>query len=359
MPDFRRGKEHIAKANESAQGGDFRPFIPNFYWNEADESQYVLVLNPIDDIPMVKLQKVFVDGRPNHLIARTDEAIGEKKDPIEDQWDYDPKDTNICIAVQLVPTIEQIKKRNRPTGFEVETKTFERKIRDDKGELTDEREEITTPVVGFIAQSPNNFGNHLASTDANVAPIESTPLRITRTGERLDTDYEIEAFEDKPVDLSNLLEFVDGITYLEDEMDDLLDQIDGAEDEFAAAGIIGSLLLDKKLNEMCDEDLYNEVLEKITEPAKFSKKRKESKAKAKPARLARQSQRRSQRVDEEPNHSSDEAEPDEAEAEVKSEEPAKDKPKPRRSRKAASKEDSPRERMNALRERSAKAAGKS
>jgi hypothetical protein len=353
MPDFRRGKEHIARANESSQGGgEFRPFIQNFYWKEDGESQYLLILNPIDDIPMVKLQKVFAEGRPHHLIARTDEAIGEKKDPIEDQWDYDPKDNNVCVAVSLVPTIEKIKNRNRPTGFEVEVKTFDRKVRDDKGEPTDEREEITTPVVGFIAQSPNNFFNRLASTDANVAPIESTPIRITRTGERLDTDYEVEAFEDKPIDLSGLLDFVDGITYLNDEMDELLEGIEGAEDDFAAAGLIGSLLLDKKLNDMCDEEYYNEVLEKLTEPAKFSKKRKESSKKSPiVARPVRQSQRRSQRQAEDSEPSSDKQEP-EAETE-------EEKPKPRRSRKAVSKEESsPRERMNALRERSAVKADK-
>jgi hypothetical protein len=179
-----------------------------------------------------------------------------------------------------------------------------------------------------------------------VAPIESTPIRITRTGERLDTDYEVEAFEDKPIDLSGLLDFVDGITYLNDEMDELLEGIEGAEDDFAAAGLIGSLLLDKKLNDMCDEEYYNEVLEKLTEPAKFSKKRKESSQKTS-SRPARQSQRRSQRAEE------PEAAPDqEPEAE-------EEKPKPRRSRKAVSKEESsPRERMNALRERSAVKADK-
>jgi hypothetical protein len=348
MPDFRRGKEHIAKANEQAQGGgDFRAFIQNIYWSEDGQSHYLLILNPIEDIAMVKLQKVFAEGRPHHLIARTDKAIGETKDPMEEQWDYEPKDNNICVAVSLVPTIEKIKNRNRPSGFEVETRTFNRKVRGDDGELTEEREEVTTPVVGFIAQSPNNFFNHLASADANIAPINETPIRITRTGEKLETDYEVECFADKPIDLSGLLDFVDGITYLNDEMDELLGQIEEADDDIDAAACIGSLLLDKKLDEMCDEDYYNEVLGKIDEPARFSKKRKEA-ASTTTSRPARQSQQRSRREPE--PQTAAEATPDTDEPD---DEP---KAKPKRSRRVT-KSDSPRAKMDEIRKRSeAKAA---
>lgn len=339
MAEFRRGKEHIEKANDRAQGGggEFRPFIQNFFWKDGD-SHYLLFLNPIDDIPMVSMQQVFIDGRPHSLVARTDDAIGEKVDQIEKQWDYDPKDQNVCVAVSLIPTVEIVKKRKRPTGFEVETRTYERRIRLDNGELSEDRETVTTPVVGVVAQSPNNFFNKIASTDANIGPINEAAMRITRVGARLETDYEVEYFDDKPLDLTNLIEFVDGISYLGDDMDPLLEWIDeGDHEDLEIAERIGSVLLDRRLDEMCDEEYYNEVLEGITEPAKFSKKRREAQAKEKTARPARQSQRRRK-----------------AEAPAEATEPVEDTPAPvRRSRAAVTQESPAREKVTELRKRAA------
>jgi hypothetical protein len=301
MPEFRRGKEHIAKANEDAQGGgDFKPFLPNLYWKEDGDSKYLLILNPIDDIPMVKLIKAWTsEGRPEMVIARTDQAIGANKDPISEEWGFSDTDNNLAIAVELEPEYETKNGRKRPVQFVVATKTFERKVRDDDGEATDETEEVTTPVVGLIAQSPNNFWNHVAAADAEQGPIHELPAMIRRVGDGTNTSYSVTLFEDKPMDLSALFEFLDGVTYLNDHMDELVEQLadEDSEDGLDAAHKIGSLLLDLRLDEMADEENYNEVFESIDKPAKYPKKGwkkgEKSEAKAKTERRAKPSQRRS------------------------------------------------------------------
>jgi hypothetical protein len=328
--EFRRGKEHIAKANEAAKsgGGDFRPFLQTFYWADDQDTQYLGILNPADDIPTVQMQKVWTkDGRPEYTVARTDpKAIGASSDPIEEQWGYKPQDLNICIAVSLTPTFELVRGRDRPVGFEVETRTFERKLRDKEGEPTGDVEELTSPVIGLIAQSPNNFGNHVSSLDTNVGPIHELPMRVTRIGDDRNTDYEIELFEDKPLDLTNLFEFFENISYLDS---DLLDELMGIEDEAELAVAIGSILLDKRLDEMAQEDYYNEVLASIDTVARYpSKKFKGHKGgndeaeETKTERPKRQSQRRSKA----------EPEPKETKDEAKVEEKPKAKAKPKRAR---------------------------
>src|ERR1035437_2463847 len=352
--DFRRGKEWIVKANDAAKsgGGDFRPFLTTFFWPEDQHTKYLLILTPIDDenLPMVSMQKVWTnEGRPEYVVARTERAIGDSIDPIEEEWGYGPQDLNLAVAVELEPTFKVVKGRQRPSGFEVKTRTYARKIRDESGEFTDEREEITMPVVGLIAQSPNNFFNHVSSQDSNVAPVHETPGRYTRIGERLNTDYEVELFQDDPLDLSNLTEFIDGVSYLDNEMDDLLEKIEDLEPQEAATEI-GTILLDKRLSEICDLDYYNEILASIDEPARYPKKgkgkgkAKDDEAKSAVKKAERPSQRRTRR-----------AEP----ASTSTEEPEADAKPPKRQARASQtqtvkKESGVRERLDALRQKSAK-----
>lgn len=348
MPNFRRGVEHIDKANESKGSGDFKPFMPNLYWKDDGQERYVLILNPVDEIPMVKMQKPFTsEGRVELVISRTDEAIGERKDPLEETWGYPATDLNVCIAVELEPEFEVVKGRKRPTGFIVKTRTFERKLRDDKDEPTGEKEEVTAPVVGVIAQSPSNFFNHVASQDANVAPIHETAALIRRVGDDKNTDYEVELFDRMDLDLGPLIDHIDSVSYLGDDLEDLIAGLEDAEDDFQCAAIIGSTLLDKWLNELATDEHYQSVFEAVDQVARYPKKGwKKSGAKAKeereePVRQTRTSSRRRKQEDEAPVGADDNL-PDSIEADQAADPPAAEEeapaPKAKRASRAKPKE---------------------
>jgi hypothetical protein len=198
------------------------------------------------------------------VIARTDPSIDESVDSMERDWDGKPRDTSIAVAVELEPIFETVKGRKRPRGFEVKTTEFDRRVRDDEGELTDEVEEVIAPVIGFITQSPHNFFNLVASFDAKRSPIEETPLSISRVGSGSSTAYTIDGFPEQELDLSNLIEYIDGVSYLGDDLGDLLTNMEAVgEDE--QAGVIGTYLLDKRLEELGDEERYNSLYEQINE----------------------------------------------------------------------------------------------
>jgi hypothetical protein len=342
MPDFRRGAEAMAKAKESAKSGSFRPFAPALFWKGDQDNKYLLFLNDINSIPTVEMVSFIpVKGKKGdggtftyyeQVIARTDPAIGEAKDPLVDEWDAKPRETCVAVAVELEPLFETVKGRQRPRGFEVKTTTFDRRVRDDEGELTNETEEVEAPVIGFITQSPHNFFNVVSSYDANEAPIEETPVKITRVGGDNSTVYTVDGYPDQEIDLGGLIECVDGISYLGDDLDDLVDQISDLEDA-EAAQVIGAFLLDKRLEELADPDRYDDLFDGVTESLdKFGSKKKKSKDKdsSKRERPARRSQRRSRSEE-----AAESAEEPEVEAEA--EEPAEEeKPKRRsRTRKAA------------------------
>lgn len=327
-PEFRRGAEAIAKAQERKAGGNFRPFTPNLFWKSDGDVKYLLFLNDIATIPTVDLIGFIpVKGKkgngdefeyPEQVIARTDAAIGENSDPMTDEWDAKPKETCVAVAVELEPVLETVNGRQRPTGFEVKTVTFDRRVRDDEGELTDESEEVEAPVVGFITQSPRNFFNVVSSYDAEEAPIEETPVKILRVGSKADTVYTIAGYPDMEVDLGILVDTIENLNYIGDDLDDLLDAIDGVDDA-EAARIIGDLLLDKRLEELADPERYDELFKGITETLdKFgSKNKKKSSTKERPAR---RSQRRAAAVEEEPEAEGSDPEPEE---EAPAEKPAR------------------------------------
>jgi hypothetical protein len=275
-PDFRRGAEAIEKAQEKAKaGGDYRPFAPSIFWQNDEDERYLLFLNPIDDIPTVDMigfipiKKKKGNGDTytlyEQVLARTDPSIDESVDPMQRDWDAKPRDTSIAVAVELEPLFETVKGRKRPRGFEVKTTEYERRVRDDEGNLTDETEEVISPVIGFITQSPHNFFNLVASFDAKRSPIEETPLSITRVGSGSSTAYTIDGFPEQELDLSNLIEYIDGVSYLDDDLDDLLEQLDTDDGDAEQASVIGTVMLDKRLEELADEDRYNELYEQITE----------------------------------------------------------------------------------------------
>jgi hypothetical protein len=350
MPDFsnlRRGAEAIAKAQaDSKGGGNFSPFTPSLFWTDPDKNldsskKYIMFLNKLEDIPQVDLIAYIPQKRKKsngdtfttyeQVIARTDPVIGEAKDPMVDEWEADPKVNNIAVAVELVPVLEEVNGRKRVTGFEVATTEFERRVRDDNGDLLDDTEEVEAPIVGFVTQSPHNFFNLVTSFDADTGPIEATPIQVKRLDQKT---YSLQGFVDTPVDLSGLIDCIDNLSYLGDDVDDLLDALDQVENDQEAAELIGAALLDKRLEELVDEERYDKLFESLTEPFKKfgssgSKKggRKERTRKERP-------QRRSSRR-------SAEAEPEaevEAEETPAAEETTEEKPARRRRSRAKAEE---------------------
>lgn len=389
MPDFRKGASAIKESQErSKTGGDFVPFTPSLFWTQDGDSKekYVLFLNPMDEIVTANVTgfiPVAVKGRDKpmfeQVIARTDPAIGESTDPMSDDWDADPKETCISVAVVLDPVIEEVNGRKRPVGFEVATNTYERRIKDAEGKLTEEKEEVEVPVLGFVTQSPFNFFNLVQSFDESDGPIEGTALKIKRIDKNT---YSVDGYVGADIDLSGLVDCIDGLSYLGDDTDNLLTLIDEIYDdpdiaadeaESEAALTIGSFLLDKRLAELCDRERYDRLYEGIDKPFRFGKKSKnnDSKSSDKPAkreRPARRSQRRGSEdaapdnVTPEDNAQEPDATP-EPEAEAPAEKPAR---KARASRAAKPKaepkteapaEDSPtagKSKLDELRERNAK-----
>lgn len=335
---FQRGAEAIKAATESRGSGDFTPFLPNFYWKDDKQTRLLWILNPLEDIPTVQMIKPYTtEKRVELVVARQDDAIGESSDPIEDEWGYGPAFTGVCIAVELTAVKEVRNGRERPVSFEVATREFKRRIRDEDGELTEEKEDAVAPAVGVICQSPNNFFNHLASKDSSVGPINLFPMQVQRNGDDKDTDYEFELFEEKPLDMSGLLENWEGISYLtEDEKDEIATLLDEAEDEHEEASIIGAALLDKWLNAHASEEFYNEVASKIDSPAKYPSKRYqekkgETKGDKKKDRASRPSQRRG-RHQAEPEEAPETTDAEETQAEETVEEQPRRQRRQRRSK---------------------------
>jgi len=353
-----RGREAILAAQEESKGGgDFTPYLKSIYWPEDKSERYVLFLSDLegpDAMPRFKMIQFIEDenGHYQETVAKIDGYFGESKDPFIEDWDATAVDRNVAIAVELEPISEVVKGRKRPKGFEVKTEEYVRKVVDEDGEVTDEEEEVTTPVIGFVVQSPNNFFNHVENYDANEAPIGETAVKITRLGKDKHTSYALQGYDDMSIDLTNLLEYLDGVSYLKEDLDEILEAIDGKED-LEAAQIIGTIILNKRIDELLDEERYDKLLEGVTESMdRFgNKKKSKGKAKGKVERSTRRSQRRS-RSEEAPEEGSGDA------PEPEAEEPAEES-KARRKAKASSKPKS-REaqvsRMDELRERAKRKA---
>jgi hypothetical protein len=313
MPDFRRGTAALVEAQEAAkaarEGRSFTPFAPYINWENDGEERYLLFLNQWEDMPQVDYIGFIPqtgekgDGSSftyyESVIARTDPGVGEDTDPMVQNWDAKPRRSHIAVAVELEPTFEMVerggKTRKRPTGFEVKTRTFSRRVRDEKGELTDDREEVTAPEVGFVTQSPSNFFNVVASYDGNEAPIHETAVKITRVGGKgsNSTTYRIDGYPEQDIDLTNLLDNVEFISYLGDDRDEAVAKVEAIEDDLEAALAVGNLLLDKRLVELTDKERYDRIYATISASLdRFggSKKNGGGESKAKPA--ARRSARR-------------------------------------------------------------------
>src|ERR1035441_5919816 len=350
MSEIRRGSAAIQEAAKSSGKGEFRPYLSSHYWKDTDE-HYLLFLNEVEDMPLFDMiQYIPVGDFFQETVSKTDQFFGEKSDAFEKDWDATARKTNIAIAVELEPVVEIVNKRRKPRGFEVKTVEYERRILDDDGEATDKTEEVTAPAVGYVAQSPNNFFNQISNYDANEAPVTETALKITRIGADKNTSYTLVGYDELPIDLTNLVGYVDGISYLGDDLDPLLDEIEKVSTEDAALAI-GRKLLDKREEELIDDDRYQELLEGVTESMdKFgNKKGKKKKEKAEPVR-SRAASRRAAKVEEPEDTSGDDAD------EPASDPEATEEVKPARKAKKATSKQSPEARMAELRKKASERA---
>lgn len=303
--EIARGRAGIQAAQEAAkQGGTFKPYLPSIYFKDDKEEHYLLFLNEIDEMPTFDMVAFLEDenGHYQEVVAKTDQFFGDRTDAFVENWDATIVKRTLGIAVELEPVIEVVKGRKRPTGFEVKTTEYKKKVVDDDGNVTDEEIEVTAPVIGYVVQSPNNFYNHVENYDANEAPINETPVKITRLGKDKHTSYALQGYDDQPIDLTNLLEYIEGVSYLKDDADALIDKIADASDQ-EASGIIGQVLLDKKIEELLDEDRYDELLTTIADRGesldKFgNKKKKKAKSPEKGDRArSRVAERRAERAE--------------------------------------------------------------
>jgi hypothetical protein len=354
MSEIRRGSAAIQEAAKSSGKGEFRPFLPSIYWKDDQEEHYILFLNEIEDTPLFDMiQYIPVEGGYfQETVSKTDQFFGERSDAFEKDWDATARKTNVAIAVELEPVVEVVNKRRKPRGFEVKTVEYERRIFDDDGEATDETEEVTAPAVGYVAQSPNNFFNQISNYDANEAPVTETALKVTRIGKDKTTVYQIIGYDELPIDLTNLVEYVDGISYLGDDLDPLLDEIEKLTPEEAALAI-GKKLLDKREEELIDDDRYQELLDGVTESMdKFGNKKKSKKDKDPPR--SRVASRRAAKKEDPPEAEENGDEPDEPASDPE----ATEEVKPARKAKAkkAPAKQTPETRMAELRAKAAERA---
>lgn len=353
MSEIRRGSATIQDAAKSSGTSEFRPFLPSLYWKDDQEERYILFLVEVEDMPLFDMIQYIPteNGFFQEAVAKTDPFFGDRSDAFVEDKDATIRKTNVAIAVELEPVVEVVNKRRKPRGFEVKTVEYERRIFDDDGEATGDTEEVTAPAVGYVAQSPNNFFNQISNYDANEAPVTSTALKITRIGKDKNTTYQIVGYDELPIDLSNLVGYVDGVSYLNDELESLLDEIEDLSPEEAAL-VIGKKLLDKREEELIDDDRYQELLEGVTESMdKYGNKKNKNKKKEKAPPRSRAATRRAAKAEEpEPEPEDDGDEP------ASDPEPTEEVKPARKTAKKATTKQTPESRMEELRAKAAERA---
>ena len=284
MPQFRRGAAEIEKSTQRKGGGSFGKFAPSIYWTDDKEAKFLHFLNPIEDIPrldMINFIPVKNDkGERMYFastIARSDACFGEdavKVDRLVEQWDAPIKDSNLFVAVELEPVMEEKRGRQKPVGFKIKLVEFERRVRDADGELTEDTETVVAPAYGFIQESASNFGAVLQSHDATEFPIEAWPIKVQRIGTDQNTKYNVVGYEDMEVDFDPFVEHLDGISYLGDKLEEIKEAVEGL-DPADAAKAVGGILLEERLNELADEERYERLADGVTETLdRFGSKKK-------------------------------------------------------------------------------------
>lgn len=321
MAQYRRGVEAIAAA--SSGGGNFTPFVPSIRWKDDGEKKFILVLTPMEEVGAFDLHEFIPipsdrqDGKPRYetFMSRKDPYIGEDFDMIEDEHGRKSKVRCAGVAVELVPVMKDVKGRKRPASFTVATSTFTR--RGDDGE-----EEVEQPNIGLIVQSSKLMWGPLNGLDESAGPLIELPIEITRRGLKAETTYEMVPFMDIPIDLSGVVEYIEGISYLRDNLETLLPELEAAEDDTTAAQLVAAALMDKHVAELADSTRYEDLVGDLDEiePNPWEKG-KQKKTVTKGARKARPSQRKAhtETVDEAADEAPAEAEADADAAEEETE----------------------------------------
>lgn len=279
MPEYRRGTAAIEEAANRKGGGGFRPFAPEVRWQNDNEKKFVLILTPPNEVGTFDLHEWIPVGkgekangetytRYESFLSRKDPCIGEDYDKISDDLDQPPKTRCMGIAVELEPVVENVKGRLRPTSFTVKTDTYTRNT--DDGAV-----EVTQPEIGLIVQSAYLMWAPLASYDESAqGPLTELPLEVTRQGTDANTRYNFVPFPGLPVDLTAVIEYADGISYLEDDIADVVAAMSAADNDLGAAQAVAEALFNKRLAELADGDRYNELVGPITTlPDRYGKKK--------------------------------------------------------------------------------------
>jgi hypothetical protein len=290
LGDFNRGADAIkAAAKGGGKGGGFAPQIK---WDVGEE-KFVQFLLPIELSPTVLIHEWIDCGTKKvgdktmtdwgFFLSRTDPVIGEDVDPLTDKGST-PRKRVMSVAVELEPEMAETGKgRRRPKGFSVLTSTYDRKT-------DDGTEEVTQPAIGYVSQASGNFFSTLVSYD-EAGEFEGTVFKIKRTD---DKTYVFTPYLDQDVDLTNLIENIEGISYIsrdEDTWEDLEPKLANAEDDESRALLTAVALLERRLNELADADAYREKTDHIEKiESKYGNDNNGSSKRTE--RPARQSQRR-------------------------------------------------------------------
>lgn len=298
--DFRRGSAAIEEAATKKGGSDFRPFLPQIVWKADNESKYVLVLTDVQDVTTLLLHSFIPVGkgkksngeeftRYEDFLSRRDPALGEDHDELEDRLEREPKTRCMGVMVELEAVFESGTSK-KLKHFVVKTETFTRKS--DDGDI-----DVVAPVIGFCTQSPVTLWGTLNSTYQSLGDLIEVPIQITRRGKDQNTRYDVLPFLEKPVDLSPVIDYIDGISYITtEELPELIGELEAAETETTKAQAIADFLLVKRINELADKERYDTLvapleLDDMPKNPWGRKTNAKSNGNARPARPARRSPR--------------------------------------------------------------------
>jgi hypothetical protein len=299
LTEVRKGLAAIREAAErKGTGGDFTPFCPEIKWRDNDEEKYILILTDLEDLQEFAIHEWIKVGdqttksgevKPKYewFISRKDPSIGEKYDDLQDRLGQKPTMRFMGVAVEVIPVTEKGRGgKTEIVGFEVATTSYTAKGEDD------EEVEVDQPEIGVISLSSANFWGWLGSFQEKHGNVNEIVFSVTRRGKDANTTYDFVHMKGTPVDLSGLLDTLDGCSYLsqDEKYDEFIGEAGEAADaaialdedgDLASAMVIADVLLQKRISELSDAERYRGLVAPIEElPAKWGRKKGASTAKS-------------------------------------------------------------------------------